>query len=78
MANSFTEVTLSSGQTVGFTTPSYLDSSHLTVRVNGVVVPKNTGTGKTFGSFTSTNNLFYTIVEGQTTIVFLNKYRQEL
>ena len=70
MANSFTEVTLSSGQTVGFTTPSYLDSSHLTVRVNGVVVPKNTGTGKTFGSFTSTNNLFYTIVEGQTTISF--------
>ncbi len=70
MANSYTEVTLSSAQTVGFTTPAYVVSSHLTVRVNGVVVPKTTGVGKIFGSFTATNNLFYTIVEGQTTISF--------
>ena len=72
MANSYTKVTLSGAQQNGFTTPSYMESAHLTVTVNGVAVPSTSvGASQTvFGSFTSSNPLFYTIVEGQTSLNF--------
>lgn len=72
MANSFTKVTLGSAQTVGFTTPNYIASSHLQVSVNNVTVPATQvgATQKTFGSFTSTNPLYYILVEGSTSLSF--------
>lgn len=72
MANSFTKVTLGSAQTVGFTTPNYIASSHLQVSVNNVTVPATQGeaTQTTFGSFTSTNPLYYILVEGSTSLSF--------
>ncbi len=72
MANSFTKVTLGAAQTVGFTTPTYIVSSHLTVSVNNVTVPavQAGATQKVFGSFTSTNPLYYILVEGSTSLSF--------
>ena len=72
MANSFTKVTLGAAQTVGFTTPTYIVSSHLTVSVNNVTVPaiQAGATQKVFGSFTSTNPLYYLLVEGATSLSF--------
>jgi len=72
MANSFTKVTLGAAQTVGFTTPTYIVSSHLTVSVNNVTVPavQVGATQKVFGSFTSTNPLYYILVEGSTSLSF--------
>jgi hypothetical protein len=72
MANSFTKVTLGAAQTVGFTTPTYIVSSHLTVSVNNVTVPaiQAGATQKVFGSFTSTNPLYYLLVEGSTSLSF--------
>ena len=72
MANSYTEVTLTQAQTTGFTTPSYVESSHLVVKVNDVVVPSTSvgATNKVFGSFTATNALYYIIIEGQTSLSF--------
>ena len=72
MANSFTKVTLGAAQTVGFTTPTYIVSSHLTVSVNNVTVPavQAGATQQVFGSFTSTNPLFYNLVEGSTSLSF--------
>ena len=72
MANSFTKVTLGAAQTVGFTTPTYIVSSHLTVSVNNVTVPavQAGATQQVFGSFTSTNPLYYILVEGSTSLSF--------
>ena len=72
MANSFTKVTLGAAQTVGFTTPTYIVSSHLTVSVNNVTVPavQAGATQTVFGSFTSTNPLYYILVEGSTSLSF--------
>lgn len=72
MANSYTEVTLTQAQTTGFTTPSYVEAGHLVVKVNDVVVPSTSvgATNKVFGNFTSTNALYYIIIEGQTSLSF--------